>query len=116
MLYIQTDFTSRFKHMYHTIMTTMVPKYTWFRLHPQNFCNIVAILKESNFPESLRGRPFNLKGGIMVFCFVQNFFSGQLQELEFFFFVVRSANFFPQNLTFGYMTKTLNQIIFFPLH
>ena len=84
MLYIQTDFTSRFKHMYHTIMTTMVPKYTWFRLHPQNFCNIVAILKESNFPESLRGRPFNLKGGIMVFCFVQNFFSGQLQELKIF--------------------------------
>ena len=53
MLYNQADFTSRFKHMYHTIMTTMVPKYTWFRLHPLNFCNIVAILKESNFPESL---------------------------------------------------------------
>ena len=34
--------------MYHTIMTTMVPKYTWFRLHPLNFCNIVAILKEPN--------------------------------------------------------------------
>jgi hypothetical protein len=28
------------------------------------------------------------------------------RELEYFFF--------PQNLTLGYMTKTLNQIIFFP--
>ena len=26
---------------------------------------------------SVRERPFNLKGGIMVFCFVQNFFFGQ---------------------------------------
>ena len=34
-------------------------------------------------------------------------------ELEYsFFFVPQSANFF-QNLTLGYMTKTLNQIIFF---
>ena len=116
MLYIQTDFTSRFKHMYHTIMTTMVPKYTWFRLHPLNFCNIVAILKESNFPESLRGRPFNLKGGDYGFLFCSEFFFRTTTRVRIFFFVVRSANFFPQNLTFGYMTKTLNQIIFFPLH
>jgi len=40
----------------------------------------------------------------MVFCFVQNFFFGQ-HELEYFFFF--------QNSTLGYMTKTLNQIIFF---
>ena len=39
------------------------------------------------------------------FCFVQNFFFGQ-HELEYFFS--------PHNLTLGYMTKTLNQIIFFP--
>ena len=25
----------------------------------------------------VRDRPFNLKGGVMVFCFVQNFFFGQ---------------------------------------
>jgi hypothetical protein len=43
----------------------------------------------------------------MVFCFVQNFFFGQ-NKLEYFFFL--------QNLTLGYMTKTLNQIIFFFLH
>ena len=43
----------------------------------------------------------------MVFCFVQNFFFGQHR--------VRILIFF-QNLTLGYMTKTLNQIIIFFLH
>ena len=33
---------------------------------------------ELSLKETLRDRPFNLKGrGVMVFCFVQNFFSGQ---------------------------------------
>jgi hypothetical protein len=41
----------------------------------------------------------------MVFCFVQNFFFEQ-HKREIFFL----------NLTLGYMTKTLNQIIFFFLH
>ena len=57
----------------------------------------------------LRDRPFNLKGGWggMDFCFVQ--------ELEYLFFLSRKAQiFFLQNLTLGYMTKTLNQIFFFP--
>jgi hypothetical protein len=40
----------------------------------------------------------------MVFCFVQNYFFRTTQELEYFLF---------QNLTLGYMTKTLNQIFFF---
>jgi hypothetical protein len=53
--------------------------------------------------EPLRDRPFNLQGVVMVFCFVQ-----ATQELEYFFFF--------QNLTLGYMTKTLNQIIFVFLH
>jgi hypothetical protein len=35
------------------------------------------------------------------------------QELKYFLFVAQCANFFFQNLTSGYMTKTLNQIIFF---
>jgi hypothetical protein len=39
----------------------------------------------------------------MVFRFAQNFFFGQRQV-------------FFQNLTLGYMTKTLNQIIFFSFH
>jgi hypothetical protein len=41
----------------------------------------------------------------MVFCFVRNFFFCRA-EREFVF----------QNLTLGYMTKTLNQIIIFFLH
>ena len=52
--------------------------------------------------EPLRDRPFNLQGVVMVFCFVQ-----ATRELEYLFFF--------QNLTLGYMTKTLNQI-FFSLH
>ena len=51
----------------------------------------------------------------MVFCFVQNFFFRTTRELEYLFFLSRKAQFFFQNLTLGYMTKTLNQI-FFSLH
>jgi hypothetical protein len=61
-------------------------------------------------------RPFNLMGGgvVTVFCFVQNFFFRSTQELEYFFFFVGQSEFFSlQNLTLGYMTNTLNQIIFF---
>ena len=49
----------------------------------------------------------------MVFCFVQNFFFGQHKSQNIIFFVAQSAIFFLQNLTLGYMTKTLNQIFFF---
>ena len=56
----------------------------------------------------------------MVFCFVQNFFFGYIiiyhHELEYYFFCCAKHKFFFQNLTLGYMTKTLNQIIFFFLH
>ena len=47
----------------------------------------------------------------MVFSFVRNFFFRQHNSYNTYFFV--TCNFFPQNLTLGYMTKTLNQIIFF---
>jgi hypothetical protein len=40
------------------------------------------------------------------------FFSGQ-HELEYYFFIAQIAKKKFQNLTLGYMTKTLNQIIFF---
>ena len=49
----------------------------------------------------------------MVFCFVQKFFFGQHKELEYLFFLSRKRVILFQNLTLGYMTKTLNQIIFF---
>ena len=47
----------------------------------------------------------------MVFCFIQKFFFGQHKSQNF-FLLRKSQNFF-QNLTLGYMTKTLNQIFFF---
>ena len=47
----------------------------------------------------------------MVVCFVQKNFFGQ--ELEYLFFLSHQARIFFQNLTLGYLTKTLNQIIFF---
>jgi hypothetical protein len=48
----------------------------------------------------------------MVFCFVQKFFFRTTPVGIFIFFVAQSEFFF-QNLTLSYMTKTLNQIIFF---
>ena len=62
---------------------------------------------------SIRDRPFNLKGGGGIWLFVSfiNFFR-TAQEFEFFFSRTKRKFFF-QNLTLGYITKTLNQIIFF---
>ena len=48
------------------------------------------------------------------FFFVQNFFSRTTREFEYLCFLSCKAQFFFQNLTLGYMTKTLNQIYFFP--
>ena len=61
----------------------------------------------------VQDRPFNLQGGVMVFCFVQNFFSRTTQELEYLFFCRAKRKYFFYNLTLGYMMKTLNQIFFF---
>ena len=49
----------------------------------------------------------------MVFFSFRIFFSDNTRVRIFVFFVVQNANFFLQNLTLCYMTKTLNQIIFF---
>ena len=48
--------------------------------------------------------------------FRSEFFFRTTQELEYFFFLSRKVQFFFQNLTLHYMTKTLNQIIIFFLH
>ena len=53
----------------------------------------------------IRDRPFNLQGeegGDYGFLFRSDFFLRTTRELEYFF------------LSLGYMTKTLNQIYFFP--
>ena len=49
----------------------------------------------------------------MVFCFVQNFFFGQHESSNINFFCCAKREIFFQNSTSGYMSKTLNQIIFF---
>ena len=64
------------------------------------------------FHKLIRDRPFNLQGGY-GFLFRSEIIFRTTQVRIFIFFVARSAKFFFQNLTFGYMTKTLNQITFF---
>jgi hypothetical protein len=66
------------------------------------------------FPFNFRDRPFNLKrGGVMVFCFVQKLFFGQHKSWNINFFCRAKREFFPQNLTLGYMTKTLESDYYF---
>ena len=59
-----------------------------------------------------KGRPINLQGG-HCFCFVQNCFSDYTRVGIKKNCGVMCEDFF-QNLTLGYMTKTLNQICFPP--
>jgi hypothetical protein len=59
----------------------------------------LSFIIDSNILENVlvRGRPFNLKGGVMVFCFVQKFLLRTTQELEYLFFLTRKAgNYFPE--------------------
>jgi hypothetical protein len=49
----------------------------------------------------------------MVFCFVQKFFPDNTRVRIFIFFCRAKREIFFKNLSLGYMTKTLNQIIFF---
>ena len=67
------------------------------------------------YKDGVRDRPFNLQGGYGFF-FVQNFFSDNTRVRIFIFFCRAKREIFVQNLTLDYMTKTLNQIIFFFLH
>jgi hypothetical protein len=67
------------------------------------------------FEMLIRDRPFNLKGGY-GFLFRSEIFFRTSRVRILIFFVAQSGNFFFQTLTLEYMTKTLNQIIFFFLH
>ena len=78
--------------------------------HNTIFVVLRKLMSTSSGIDDLRNGPFNLQGGGYGFLFRSEFFFSD--KLEFIFFVARSANFFFQNLTLGYMTKTLNQIIF----
>ena len=64
----------------------------------------------------IRDRPFNLKGGGYGFFFRSEFFFRTTQELKYLFFCRAKRELFFQNVTLGYMTKTLNRIILFFLH
>jgi hypothetical protein len=66
-----------------------------------------------SFIECVRDRPFNLKGvGGYGFLFRSEFFLARI----FIFFCRAKREIYFQNSTLGYMTNTLNQIIFFFLH
>ena len=68
---------------------------------------------KQGFQYSLWDRPFNLKGGLWFIVSFRKNFSDNTRVRILIFFVTQNANFFFQNLTLGYITKTLNQIIFF---
>jgi hypothetical protein len=54
------------------------------------------------------------RGGLWFFVSFRIFFSDNTRVRIFIYFCRVCANFFFQYSTLGYMTKTLNQIIFFP--
>ena len=59
-------------------------------------------------------RPFNLQGGVMVFCFVQIFFSDNTRVRIFIFLVVQSANIFPEFNIRLYDKNSESDYFFFP--
>ena len=61
-----------------------------------------------------RDRPINLQGGGYGFLFRSNFFFSDNTRVRIFFFCRAKREFFFQNLTLGFMTKTLNPIICLP--
>jgi hypothetical protein len=80
--------------------------FTWLESSFYNPLKSYVFMAVGN-PSWLRDRPFNLKEGLWFFVSFRIFFSDNTRIRIFIFF---------QNLTLGYMTKTLNQIIFFFLH
>ena len=63
---------------------------------------------------NIRDRPFNLKGGAMVFCFVQKFCFGQ-NKLEYFFLSHEARIFFPE-FNIRLYDKNSQSDFFFFLH
>ena len=100
-------------------------KKSWFRRYFTPLTKIWGVTRLSQISEVSRDyhkKEWHLgtdhltwRGGIMVFCFVQNYFSANTR-VRIFFFCRAKREFFFQNSTLGDMTKTLNQIIFSFLH
>ena len=63
---------------------------------------------------TVRDRPFNLKGGGLLFLFRSEFFFRTTQELEYIFFGRAKREFFFHNLTLGYMTNSEPDFFFPP--
>ena len=88
------------------------------KLDPNNFKHIMILSCVSKlFTAILRDRLFNLKGGGgggYGFLFRSEFFFSANTRVRIFYFFRAKREIFFQNLTLDYMTKTLNQIIFFP--
>jgi hypothetical protein len=47
------------------------------RTYQEKIVNANYVINPKLEMNTIRERPFNLKGGVMVFCFVQKFFFGQ---------------------------------------
>ena len=64
----------------------------------------------------IRDRPFNLKGrGVMVFCFVQNFYFGQHESQNIYLFLSRKARIiFPEFHVRLYDKNSESDYFFFP--
>ena len=73
--------------------------------------------KPSSTPTLFRDRPFNLKGGgVMVFCFVQNFFSDNTRVIIFLFFLSHKAQIFFPEFNIRLYDKNSESDYFFSLH
>ena len=84
---------------------------TYYRRHIKYYVVLCVysfeMLQKPKRNSGVMDQPFNLQGGLWFFVSFRNCFSDNT--------IVRIF-FFCRNLTLGYMTKTLNQIIFFFLH
>ena len=62
----------------------------------------------------VRDRPFNLKGGLWFFDSFRKFFSDNTRVRIFFFFVSRSAKFYPEFNIRLYDKNSESDYLFFP--
>ena len=68
------------------------------------------------FKKDIRDRPFNLKGGVMVFLFRSEFFFRKTQELEYWFFCCEKRKFFSPKFNIRLYDKNSESDYFFFLH
>ena len=101
--------TSKLILCFHQILFPSFP-YSW---SIDSRCSLV--LDHWTFGKYLRTDHLTCRGVLLCFASFKFFFS-DITRVRIFFFLSRKAQFFFQNSTLSYMTKTLNQIIFYFLH